>query len=87
VADNFYGVLSIIRIQNLKASYSESPPAEREASGSPLKGGSYVGKAPLGLSFSQTNPIVLFQASLARVCTFLWFLGILHMGTKVVYTF
>ena len=28
---------------------SEAPPAERVASGSPLEGGSYVGKAPLGL--------------------------------------
>ena len=29
---------------------SEAPPAELEASGSPLKGGEYVGKAPLGLN-------------------------------------
>jgi len=28
---------------------SEAPPAKLEASGSPLKGGSCVGKAPLGL--------------------------------------
>jgi len=27
--------------------HSEAPPAELEASGSPLKGGEYVGKAPL----------------------------------------
>jgi len=31
-------------------SRSEAPPAELEASGSPLKGGEYVGKAPLGLN-------------------------------------
>jgi hypothetical protein len=28
---------------------SETPPAERVASGSPLEGGVHIGKAPLGL--------------------------------------
>ena len=34
----------------LNSKKSEAPPAELEASGSPLKGGEYVGKAPLGLN-------------------------------------
>jgi hypothetical protein len=40
---------SMLGKQN-KASLSEAPPAELEASGSPLKGGEYVGKAPLRLN-------------------------------------
>ena len=38
-----------------------APPAEREASGSPLKGGGYVGKAPLGL-----NDYMVFALCLAE---------------------
>ena len=55
---------------------TESLPAERVGSGSPLEGGDNFGKAPLGLFIHHQilSPVGLSRSFLARECTCVWFL-------------
>ena len=62
--------------QEMAHAKTESPPAERVGSGSPIEGGVFVGKAPLGLTTHHQVPIpiVAVQSYLVPECTCVWLL-------------